>query len=210
VPDSSELRLLTRQLLGARAPASAECKRLLEQLRQRCPDLFPPDPLPAGKVGPEIALRGDEVQRLFVAAAAPPDTESLLWRSGDSELLVLASRISVGGDLGTVVVSVPVRCDQSGDAVVEVPFAVGDDEHPAGMLVATEERPRGPVAVVDVWGEALVAFAWNALLTMTTALAAESGTDEDGAGLIPAAIAASTDGLRVLTMARHPFDRVRR
>jgi hypothetical protein len=78
------------------------------------------------------------------------------------------------------------------------------------MLVATEERPRGPAVIVDAWGDALVAFAWDVLLTVATAVADASGSDKDGAGLIPAALTASPEGLRILTMSRHGFDRITR
>jgi hypothetical protein len=60
-----------------------------------------------------------------------------------------------------------------------------------------------------LWGEALTALAWQALLGVSSALAAESGRDVDGAGLIPVALTATKDGLQILTMARHAFDRVR-
>ena len=38
--------------------------------------------------------------------------------------------------------------------------------------------------------------------------AASAGKDVDGAGLIPASLTATADGVRILTMARHTFDRV--
>ena len=75
------------------------------------------------------------------------------------------------------------------------------------MLCATEERPRGPAAIVDVWHDALIAYAWDIVLTVSAAVAAETGTDEDGAGLVPSALAVNADGLRLRTMARHGFDR---
>jgi hypothetical protein len=76
------------------------------------------------------------------------------------------------------------------------------------MLVATEETPRGPDAIITVWSESLIAFAWKTLLTVVTQVAAATGKDQDGAGLIPAALTATPDGVRILTMARHSFDRV--
>ena len=51
-------------------------------------------------------------------------------------------------------------------------------------------------------------LAWQALLGVAAALAAESGRDLDGAGLIPIGVTATENGLQVLTMARHAFDRV--
>jgi len=76
------------------------------------------------------------------------------------------------------------------------------------MICTTEERPRGPAAIVDAWGDALIAFAWRLLLTVAARVAAQSGTDLDRAGLIPAAIRATKDGVVLLPMARHTFDRV--
>jgi hypothetical protein len=206
MPTDRPLRHVARQVINARPPTEA-CRRLLQQLRARCPTLLPPDPLPPGSVGAEVPLTRADVQRLVLSAASHRTGREVVWTSGDSELLVRAGKVTVVLDRGLITVNIPVSCDQINAAVVAVPFAVGDPEHPAGMIVATEERPRGPALIVDAWGEALLAFAWNVLLTVTTAVAEASGTDQDGAGLIPAALTATPDGLRVLTMARHTFDR---
>ena len=209
MPIRRPLRGLARQLVSA-APPSAECKRLLQQLRDRCPNLLPPDPLPPGTVGAEIPLTKNDVQVLVLEAARHGTATEVVWTQGESELVVTVGKVAVAIDRGLVTVSIPVSSDQTGAALIVVPFAVGDDEHPAGMLVATEERPRGPAIIVDAWGDALVAFAWDVLLTVATAVADASGSDKDGAGLIPAALTASPDGLRVLTMSRHAFDRIAR
>src|SRR5262245_8704400 len=189
---------------------SAECKRLLEQLRQRCPDALPPDPLPHGTVGPELPFKADEVSRLAVAIAVDGGAPAVVWSKDGSELLVFAGKVRVQLASGLVLVTIPVQCAEAGSAMIQVPFAVGDERRPAGLLVATEERPRGPAAVVDLWGDALIAFAWKILMGVATQASAASGADESGAGLIPAAIVAQPDGLRVQTMARFAFDRARR
>jgi hypothetical protein len=111
-------------------------------------------------------------------------------------------------DDGLIVVSIPVSCDQVKSTVVQVPFSIGSKAAPAGLIAATEQAPRGPDIIVKVWGESLVAFAWHTLLTVVTRIAGRAGVDADGAGLIPAAIAAGTDGVRILTQARQTFDRV--
>jgi hypothetical protein len=143
------------------------------------------------------------------AAATASGQREIVWVDGDNELFVLAARVKVTLDEGIVLITIPVRCDEVGAASVEVPFAVGAERHPAGMLAATEDRPRGPDAIVDVWGEALIAFAWEVLLSMAFGVADVSGTDDDGAGLIPLALVSSRETLRVATIARHPFDRVK-
>ena len=209
------MRHAVRELLAGRDDVGEECARLLKQVRARCPGLFPAEPLDAGMVGPEIPLNPDEVQKLASVAAigaaglpAGARADQVVWSSGGNELLVVVGGVRVKLDDGIALVLVPVSCDQVPKAVVMVPFALGDDRRPAGMLVATENRPRGPRAVVDVWGDALTAFAWQVLLLTCTGVAGQAGEDADGAPLVPAALTANGDGLRILTMARHTFDRV--
>lgn len=209
------MRRSIRELLGARNELGAECAKLLDVVRQRCPELLPADPLPAGTVGPEVDLNPDEVQKLVTVAAgsaagfpAGGRSDTVVWTLGGSELLVIVAKVQVRIDRGVIVVIIPVSCDQTPEAAIEVGFAVGDDSRPAGMLAVAEDRPRGPAAVVDLWGDALTGFAWQVVLSVTTGVANATGEDVDRAPLVPAAITASPNGLRVLTMARHTFDRV--
>lgn len=180
----------------------------MEELRRRCPGLLPREPLEAGKPGPEIPLDRRSVERLVRLAGRAGGGDTLLWVEGDSQLLVRAAAVEVEVGSGLILVRIPVACEEAGAVVVQVAFAVGSDGAPAGLVATTETRPRGPAVVVDVWGDALTAFAWEAVLRVTTAVAAEGGIDRDGAGLIPVALTASKDGIQLLTLARHAFDRV--
>jgi len=202
------------ELIEARGEVSEECLRMLKIIQGRCPGLLPDAPLDPGSVGPEIPLDPKQVLILGTTAArqaaglaSGSDADTVVWRVADNELMVLVSRVRLDVGDGMVTVTVPVHCDQAPEAEVMVPFAVGSDKSPAGLLVATETSPRGPAAIVDLWGEALTAFAWQILVTMVTELARGSGSDTDGAPLIPAGLTGSPEGLRVLTMARHTFDR---
>lgn len=195
---------------------SAECQRLLEQVRKRCPGLLPADPVVAGTVLPTVPLKAAEARRLFgpaasVAAGVDPfradRTTVVKWREGDRELLITPAKVSVRFATGAIAVSIPVSCDQTGDAVVHVSFVVGDPKRPAGLVAATDARPRGPTIVVDAWGDALVAFAWQTLLEVAATVAGEAGRDADGSRLVPVGLAAAPDGLFVVPMARHSFDR---
>jgi hypothetical protein len=170
-----------------------------------CPE---PQRIAPGGLGPELHFDPPAFERLFVAAAREGNQGTQVWVKDNSELLVLTGKVSVRLDDGLLVVTVPVSCDQTGDVPIQVPFAVGGEGQPAGMIIATEARPRGPAEIVDLWGEALTAFAWRTLLAVTTQSASDSGEDADRAGLIPAALTASGGGLRLATMARHAFDRV--
>ncbi len=207
----SRSRKSKRPGVQAGGVVSQECARLLALVRERCPGLLPPNPLPHGNVGPELAFQKDEVQRLVTAAAGEGSAGGVaVWTKGDCELLVITGKVTVQLDQGLVLITIPTQCAEAGTAQIQVAFAVGDDKHPSGMFAATEERPRGPALVVDVWGEALIAFAWRVLMSAASGVAAGAGTDASGAGLIPAALNVNADGLRVITMARFPFDRIKR
>jgi hypothetical protein len=195
---------------------AAECKRLLAVVRKRCPNLLPPDPVAAGTVVGAVHLSAEETAPLFASAGAVAtaveEIESeapVLWREGERELLVRQADVSARFALGVVAVSIPVFCDQVGEAVVHVTFVIGDPSRPAGLLAGTEDRPRGPAAVVDAWGDSLVAFAWQVLIEVVANVAGEAGRDVDGSPLMPIGIGASAEGLFVVPMARHAFDAAR-
>ena len=92
---------------------------------------------------------------------------------------------------GLIRVTLPVRCDQTGDAVIEVVFAVGSAKEPSGLYASTYRRPNGPALIVDTWGEALVAFAWQCVLGMVTGIAGAVGKDTRGNVLVPAELIAA-------------------
>jgi hypothetical protein len=189
---------------------------LMNQLRIDDPKRFRIEPLPAGGVGDPLELTPDRAQSLLQRAAA--DAAGLigaqaleagaLWRSAAGELLVRPAQLRLQLRDGLIGVSLPVFCDQTGNAEVHITFAVGSPQRAAGLLATTEERPRGPAAVVDVWGDALLGLVWKAVLTLLEGAAAESGRDEDGAALLPVALTASANGLLVQVAARHAFDRL--
>ncbi len=171
------------------------------------PGAAPRAPLAAGKVGPEVPVNR-EIFALSITAAATQDNQGfVVWQKDDSELLVVTGKVTVSLDDGLLLINLPVWSDQ-GSATLQVPFAVGGATSPAGMLIATEQHPRGPDAIILVWGEAVLAFAWKVLMSVLTKVASLTGTDQDGAALIPAALTSTADGIKILTMARHPFDRV--
>jgi hypothetical protein len=168
----------------------------------------PPKPVPAGTVGTAIPIAKQTFQQLFLAAATQNNSGSVIWSQDGNELIVTTGKVTVDTDDGLVLVTIPVSCDQAANTTIQVPFAVGSVAQPAGLVAVTEERPRGPAVVVDVWAEALTAFAWRELLTVLARVAAQAGVDEDGAGLVPIALIATKDGVTILPMARHTFDRV--
>lgn len=175
----------------------------------------PQKPLRPGETADEVQLHQGELARLVQAAAlslgAPPEGDQhpdrVLWQDQGSELIVNLSGVTARTLPGVMLIEVPVHCDQAGDCLIRMAFAVGNEQRPAGMVSTTEARPRGPAAVVDVWGDALVAFGWQLVLKVAEAVAAEVGVDEEGDELVSVALTASALGLSVLPMARHEFTR---
>jgi hypothetical protein len=202
----------------------AECHKFLEFLRKNCPDLLPQDPVKAGTPVEPLrvtAKRGTGLVQAAVKDAAAralgrrptdPPLDAVVWTDGADSLLVLLDSVRLSTVEGIVTLSVDIACDQlragrrTPQARVEIDLVVGTDERPAGLLAAAT-TPRGPAVVVDRWADALVAFAWQALLDTAAALSAAAGADVDGTPLIPTQWSASRQGIAVGPQARHPFDR---
>jgi hypothetical protein len=200
-------------------PIQDECARLLELLRTKCPGVVPPAPLRAGSLSSPVIVPAAQALPLFPSAAAsaagidpfstaaPPS--GVLWREGDRELLIYPSKVTARFATGVIAVTIPVACDQTGDSEVHVSFAVGDPQQPAGLIAATNSRPSGTAVIIDAWSDALIAYAWHVVLEVVTQIAGAAGRDVDGSRLVPISLAASADGLVVLPMARHTFERAR-
>lgn len=185
------------------------CKRLLAELRKNCPELLPGAPPEPGQLGPPVRLDGEAVGALFRRALAPdPDQPQIIWRDADSEVVLHAERTRVEARDGIVAVALVLEClETDGASEVVVPFALGSEQRPAGMIVATERRPRGPAILVDRWGEAIVAAAWQALLDIASVAAGGAGDDTDGEPLRAGALLAADGSLTVVPQARHGFER---
>lgn len=172
----------------------------------------PPAPLAEGEPTKPVFVNVDAARQLIAVAAKrssglfrPTKRSEVVWTSGESELAVSMTEIEVRTDHGLIHVAIPVRCDQTGPQMIEVLFAVGSADQPAGMYASTTRLPSGPPAIVNTWGEALVAYAWQCVLGMIAGVAGAVGKDHRGNVLVPAEMVASPDGLQILPMARHRF-----
>lgn len=164
--------------------------------------------LPTGEIADDLTLSRGSVEALLRAAlAVSDDTPSVVWVRGDSELAVHAARTRVALGPGTLVVGVPVECDQTGPAEVAVPFALGSRNLKAGLLMAAPRRPDGPPLLVEQWGAVLIAAVYRALLDVVSAAAATAGVDTDGTALLPGAVSSDGERLTVVPQARHAIDR---
>lgn len=173
----------------------------------------PPDAsMAAGEIAEPIFATAREGNELLSIAAKravglfrPTKRTEVVWVNADSQLAVGLVGLDLETSDGFMTVSIPVRCDQVGSATVEVTFATGRERSPAGLFAATHRRPVGPALVVEVWGEHLVAFAWQCVLGLLSGLSGAAGKDGRGNVLVPAELTVNSDGLQIVPMARHRF-----
>ena len=186
--------------------------RFVEQERRAKRFAGPSEELAAGAATDRLVVSPREASRLSIEAAKraaglfrPTKRTEAVWVNADSELAVGIAAVRLETGPGVVIVTIPVRCDQTGPAEVHVTFAVGEPGRPAGLYVATQRRPRGPAVIIDTGGDAIVAFAWQVLLDLVSGLAGAVGKDARGNRLVPAELEATRQGLAIVPMARHRF-----
>lgn len=165
-----------------------------------------------GQVLPPLRLEQAAARELLQASArraaglfrASTHTQ-IVWVEGQRELAIELKGLDIVFGEGLVTVLLPVFCEQTGAARVQVAFAVGSIKQPGGLFASTLKRPVGPEPVVQAWSDALVAFAWDCLLGMVADLAGAVGKDARGNRLVPVEMAAAPALLMVWPMARHRF-----
>jgi hypothetical protein len=188
------------EVLGVPVRDSAWFKRLSRRVALK-PGVPAPDLLKVPADDAERVLR--QTVRL-VADIPSGSSPAVVWVLGASELIVHTDGIRLSCLSGQVMITLQVSCDQlAKGGQVEVPFAVGTEQAPTGLVMSTLTRPAGPPVVVDFWATSLVAFAWEALLHLAQQLCAESGKDAAGRPLVPALIGAADGALLIQPMARH-------
>jgi hypothetical protein len=138
-------------------------------------------------------------------ATTPFPPPPVLWQDSGNALLVQLAGVRAALGDGFVELTVPVTCDQTGDAKVTVTFVTGTPDRPTGGIATTEDRPRGPAVIVENWHEQLIAFCWHTLVIATSALSGTVGSDLAGNALITAGLMATPNGLGVTPMGRHAF-----
>jgi hypothetical protein len=165
-----------------------------------------------GEVFQTIFIEGAKLAEFARAAARrvaglvrPTQRSEIVWIDGGNQLAIDIAKLDVRVDEGQIEFTIPVRCDEVGSAAVGVLFAVGSDQSPAGLYAAVSKRPTGPELVLDLWGDALVAFAWQCVLGIASGIAAATGKDARGNLLVPVELLAGARGVGIVPMARHRF-----
>jgi hypothetical protein len=172
----------------------------------------PASTLAAGNVGQAATATDAQASDLLRAAIRqhaglirPTQRTEIVWVQGGNEIAIDIVRLRLQSDEGSIRVLIPVRTDQTGRVEASVTFAVGSERVPAGLYASTFRRPVGPELIVALWGDALVALAWQGLLGLATGIAAALGKDSRGNRLVPVELVAGKGRVRVVPMARHRF-----
>ena len=140
-----------------------------------------------------------------------PGLAHAVWRDADAEALLHPDATRARVLPGLVLVGIVVEVgERAGPTTLTVPFAVGTERTPAGMVIGAERRARGDELVTGRWGKYAVAAAYRSLLLATAAVAAGAGWDLDGAPLVTGALTAEPHRLNIWAQARFESDRVRR
>lgn len=190
-----------------RAALNTRCQKLLADLRKQCPEI-PQSQVPTGTVAEPVVIPEKEVGDSLIAMLTDSGRRNtVVWAEGDSEAIVHFDQTKVLTlPHGLMLVGITLQTVESGPKPVTltVPFALGHDKRVAGMIAMTEPRPRGPAVLVDRWGDAVVATAWQALLDLAAVRAAAAGSDAAGRPLMPAGLL--VDPPRLVVVPRAPFD----
>lgn len=125
------------------------------------------------------------------SAAASTTPAQVVWVDGGDEVLVHLDSTSTQIVGQTVLVSIDLECDQTGRTPLVVAFALPSTEQ-AGLVVATDEYPRGNGLLASRWGGAVQAAAWSAMLTLIADHASERG-------LAPLGLAVSDGRLHLIS-----------
>lgn len=173
---------------------------------------LPRNPIAAGQACKPVMVYAAQASAMLRVAAQhsaglfrQTKRTEVVWVDGDRELAVNLADLQIKLGDGTIQLAIPVRCDQTGRAIIEVLFVVGSPDRPSGMYASTYRRPGGPEVIVNAWGEPLVAFAWQCVLGMVSGIAGAVGKDARGNVLVPVELTVSRRGIAIVPMARHRF-----
>ena len=210
-PEAVAGAILARDAL-ARADLDPQVKA---QVAKQLGPILPGHITRAGTSAGDRAIAPQDVAALIPGAAVtaagmdpattPMPPPPVLWQDSGNALLVRIAGVRADLGDGFVELTVPVSCDQTGDAKVTVTFVTGTPDRPAGGIATTEDRPRGPAVIVENWHEQLIAFCWHTLVIATSALSGAVGGDLAGNSLISAGLMVTPKGLAVTPMGRHAF-----
>jgi hypothetical protein len=137
----------------------------------------------------QVRLAGTPADGAAPATGGSAPT-TVVWVDRGDEVLVHLDGTATQVVGNCVLVSIDLETDQTGRTPLVVAFALGSSDA-AGLVVATDEFPRGNPVLAARWGQAVQAAAWSALLSVSSDHASERG-------LSPQAMTAAGGRLRLV------------
>jgi hypothetical protein len=130
-----------------------------------------------------VRLAGKPADGFSGSAFATGRLQRVVWVDAGSDALVYLDSVRVKIAERAILVSIDLETDQTGRTALVTAFAVGGPGDPLGLLVVTDELPRGNGLLAARWGPAVRDACWAALLSLLNDVAA-------GLHLAPVGIAA--------------------
>ncbi|SLN39759.1 hypothetical protein [Ruegeria meonggei] len=183
----------------------------LAGLRKQLPELLPREPIAVGALGAALPLAPKILEPLMQLAAVgksggkpnqdDPKPKPIIWDDGTSELVVFVGEVTTKTGKDVLSVTIPVATD-AGRTEMIVPFAMGNPERVAGLVAAAPDRPVGDALIADIWGETLIAFAYQMVLEVADSIAGASGRDVSNKRLVAQGLSLQDGALVVQSQAR--------
>ncbi len=147
---------------------------------------------------PEVEARA---RRLMATAAGGP---AVIWQDGDSEVVLYCGETKLRALHGLLLFGIVLEAvETEGPKILTVAFSVAPlPTKLSGMVVASEQRPRGTPVLVDRWGEATLAIAYRTFMDVAAEIAGACGSDQLARPLVAGAVFAQPNRLGVIPQAR--------
>ncbi len=164
----------------------------------------PPTPVPPLFTIPDQFGEGSLATALVPRLAGTPADGSrpdgpadpgagVVWVDDGDEVLVHLAAARVRILENTLLVSVDLETDQTGRTPLTVALALGSLDDPSGLVVVTDEFPRGNGHLAARWGQALQAAVWGSVLGLSSDHAAERGKAPRGIVAAPGLLTLQAD-----------------
>jgi hypothetical protein len=138
-----------------------------------------PDQLTPAQLGNLLQARLTGTPASGGASSGGAAPAAVVWVDRGDEVLVHLDSTTIAITDGCVLVAIDLESDQTGRTPLVTSFALGTSAA-AGLVVATDEFPRGNATLAARWGPAVQAAAWAALLSVAADHATERGQSPIG------------------------------
>jgi|GEM_PF-2358810 len=109
-------------------------------------------------------LASDDLRRALVRQLSGSAADALVWVDGDSEVVLYPDKTQLILRPGWLLIQLQFASDQTGNAPLTIPLAIGDSPATASVAAVTEETARGDALLAARWGSIAQEIVWDAVL----------------------------------------------